>query len=363
MLLFAARLFLRLAVLASLVLLSATASRSFTLSSVLRGQVIPSDGGPAEGLQIRVRVGPFVDSARIQSSGHFSLMLSDDHLRDTVTFVVDAVDPTNRRYHPALVRMDARELAREQRLVLVPQQWVIPSGSFAGTAVQISLHRAFQPPCHHCPAFFRRGSSALAFSGEARIPGWPEESFPLRIAFDRAYSDEVLTARDSTAFWRIVDNMQSDFGSELFRPARYVETLPTEDEPSNTVVVWIVPNLHAAGRGSVGFYQEEIIFGAVWLKHTSSISGFQGASLVTHELMHALGFGHTCSWRSVLADVTRCAGRRSASLTREDVAYVQLAHHVSALARKHQARWGIQAALAGERIFLLGLSAQEEHLP
>jgi hypothetical protein len=47
------------------------------------------------------------------------------------------------------------------------------------------------------------------------------------------------------------------------------------------------------------------------------------AHVVTHEMMHALGFGHTTAWRSVVNP----EGLGSDRLTPEDVAYAELAMH------------------------------------
>lgn len=78
------------------------------------------------------------------------------------------------------------------------------------------------------------------------------------------------------------------------------------------------------------------------------MAGPQGAELVIHELMHALGVGHTCAWRSVAADLRRCPGRRSPVPTAEDVAYTQVLYRVRHLQTARGARWGLEAALAGE---------------
>jgi hypothetical protein len=71
---------------------------------------------------------------------------------------------------------------------------------------------------------------------------------------------------------------------------------------------------------------------------------------VVHELLHTLGFGHTCAWKSVLADVRRCPYMRADAATPEDVAYVQVASRVRDLERAARGRRGMQAALAGENL-------------
>jgi hypothetical protein len=314
------------------------------------GEVLPADGGSPHDLVVRVRAGAFADSAAVDAMGSFSIPLPRDLAGRTVEVRIDAASGTPRRYHPALLQLTPRELHRRQDIILVPRQWRIAAGQYAGQMVEISLHRAFAPPCYGCPSFYRSASTAGWSEPIGGLSVWPAAVFPLRVAFDRERSDQRITARDSAAFWRIAGKMDAAFGRPLFRAAAYDETLIRGEEgPTDVVLVWIVASMRHPGRGSVGFYRDQIISGTVSLRNTSLISAADGPSLVTHELMHALGFGHTCSWRSVLADVTRCPSMRSAVPTATDVAYIELAYGVSTLARSINAPWGIEAALAGER--------------
>src|SRR6185436_9846989 len=100
------------------------------------------------------------------------------------------------------------------------------------------------------------------------------------------------------------------------------------------------------GIGTAVSSSDDIDYGDVRLNRRALRGEEAAPGLVAHELMHTLGFGHTCAWRSVVADVRRCPQLRAPTATEEDVAYAELAAEVRALLRGHPQRWGLEAALA-----------------
>jgi hypothetical protein len=339
--------------------LPGVAAATAPASTAVSGQVYPVDGGPVTELGVWVRAGAWADSAAVDASGTFAVSLPRDLAGAILEVSIDVRGGAQRRYLPALFRLTSRDVQRWQEVILVPLRWHIAAGRYAGVPVDISLHRAFQPPCHGCPAFFRLGATVGVAEPLGGLPVWPDERFPLRVAFDRERSDERVTARDSAAFWRIADAMEHAFGRQFFRPVLYEDVRRVDDDtPADVVLVWIVSSLRDPGRGAIGFYRDRIISGAVSLRSTGVIHAADGPSIVTHELLHTLGFGHTCSWRSVLADVARCPSMRTPAPTPADVAYTELAYRVSTLARSQGIARGIEAALAGERAFILGLPVE-----
>jgi len=323
------------------------------------GRVIPADSGSVAGLRVYLRGAGVADSAEVDSAGNFRLAVPAGRAGDTLELAVDAADSAFRRYHPSVVRLRRGALNAEHRFVMVPLEWTIPHGAYAGARVPIELHRAFRPVCRDCSSFYRRGSENPR-SGAARdlVRTWPEAAFPLRVAFDREFSVGATTARDSAAFWSAADEMEHTFGRDLFRPARFAEAVPQGEEfPNDAIFVQVDPSLHASGLGISSAYGNEIVYGEVRVKEWELVHESDGPHLVTHELLHAMGFGHTCSWRSAMAVAARCPSMRSPVLSREDVAYAQLAQRVRQLQQTHEARWGMEAALEGERMYLLAAGA------
>jgi len=327
--------------------LPAVAAGQAGKADVLRGRVLPADGADARGVRVFARAGTFADSAEVDSLGRFSLPLPEK-LADSVELAVDAGDPAARAFHPARVRIGRDQVAKEQEVVLLPLRWTIRSGRYAGEVVEVSPERAFRTACERCSAFYRRVASR-ADSGRTLVQSWPEERFPLRVAFDREWSGVNVTRRDSLVFWSEARELEEVFGAGMFRPTTYGETLPVGEEESHDVVlVWFDPEMHgASGLGSAISMGAEIEFGDVRLGRQALSADASMRGLVAHELMHTLGFGHTCAWRSVLADVRRCPELRADTATPEDVAYAQMAARVRALQREGRRRWAIEAALAG----------------
>lgn len=317
----------------------------------VHGRLFPADGGPVAGVRVHLRAAAWADSTEVDTLGRFALPLPAALLPgDTVEVRADAAVPTARLYHPAVLRIVPESAGAEQRVVLVPREWTVAAGRHVGRRVAISPARAFQRACAGCSAFYGRPADAAHPGGPQPLRSWREERFPLRVSFDRDNSGNAITARDSVAFWRIADALDADLGEEVLRPAPYAATLPRDEGgPDDVVLVWIEPNLRNSGMGTTTGTRGEITFGAVWLQRSSQIAASTGPHLVTHELVHTLGFGHTCAWRSVMADSSRCPMLQAPAVTETDVAYMQLFRRVADLQRRHRAPWGLEAARAGEQ--------------
>ncbi|HEU4881054.1 MAG TPA: hypothetical protein VFT45_02380, partial [Longimicrobium sp.] len=332
---------------------------------VLRGRVVAADGARPDSLRAFVRwraVGDTavrMDSAAVDSAGRFALPIPAG-AADSLQLIVDAADRTRRAYHPALARIHRREAQAEQGIVLVPRRWTLAGGRYAGQAVEISPHRARTPVCPRCSVFWVRMQSP---GQEAvRFQGWPMSRFPLRVGFDRAHSMPVGAAPDSAAFWLGVDNVEDAFGMDLFRPVRSPQTLAQGIEgmsPTDVVLVLIDPSLPVAGLTMVLGPPGIVEYAAVSLQRRDVVRTTYGAELVAHEMMHALGFGHTCAWRSISADITRCPQLRTPVPSPEDVAHAQVLYRVRDLQRAGGLRWGLDAATAGERVLVLGIPADD----
>jgi hypothetical protein len=317
----------------------------------VRGQVWAADGSPVAGLRVEVSGTAWADSAVTDSAGRFSVARPEE-AGDSLRVVVDAADPSARFFHPSVAAVPRAEWDNEVRMVLVPRRWRIPVGSMAGTEVPVSVVRGFTPTCRGCASgFFRRAVADLTGAHSSTVPAWRPGSFPLRVAFDHEYTSERITGRDSTVFWGDASELEELVGMSLFRPARFVDTSPGDDhDPDDVVLVWVERGLRAAGLGSVTYSGGgDIGYGAVRLHNTISFTRSQVPGLIAHELVHTLGVGHTCSWYSVMADVTICPQQRAPSPTAEDVAYLQVHLAMGRLQRTHRARWGLDAALRGEQ--------------
>jgi len=316
------------------------------LPGVLAGRVIAAGGGGVRGVRVFARMGALADSVDVDSAGAFAVMLPGS-ATDSVELWVDAAEPAARVFQPARLRLGPRESAREQEIVLVPLRWTIRAGRYASHVVEVPLARAFAGACAGCTGFFRHFALPSG-SGRTSLRGWPAERFPLRVAFDRDWSGEPVTARDSAAFWREAEELEETLGADVFRPANFPDAVPRESGgPDDVILVWIDPRMRGiSGLGTAVSNGDDIEYGDLRLNRGALRETAVDPGLVAHELVHTLGFGHTCAWRSVAADVRRCPQLRAPTATAEDVAYVQLAAEIRALLRDHRGRWAVEAALA-----------------
>lgn len=320
----------------------------------LRGRVVTADGVPAAGFRVLVQwtnAGdslPSASAAAVDSAGGYAVPLPA-RLPDSLTVIVDAADAAARTHHPALARIARAEAAWEHGFVLAPREWLVPTGFYAGQRVAVSPMRARRPSCPGCTnGFWIRMAGTRNSVG---FQGWLSSRFPLRVAFERGGSVPVGAVPDSAAFWRAAAGVEGALGMDVFRPVPFGQTLPRriEEDPDDVVLVRIDRTLSTPGLTTMVGSRGNVEYAGVALQRASAVLAAGGTELVQHEMMHALGLGHTCAWRSVLADVYRCPDLRAPTLTPEDVAYTQLLYRVRELQRDGSLRWGLDAAIEGER--------------
>ena len=182
--------------------------------------------------------------------------------------------------------------------------WTIRAGSYAGQSVTLNTELAT-----------KRGSKFLRISklkGDSRYVAWSPSRLPAPVAFR---GGRGIGESDSLAFWSILREMEADMGMRLFDPA----VLPDGSDPSDIIVVDTKNMPHDDGMTLVTWGSPGGVYDArVFLRSTATL---HSSRVVAHEMMHALGFGHTSAWSSIMN-----SGAASPShLTPQDVAYAQFA--------------------------------------
>ena len=189
--------------------------------------------------------------------------------------------------------------------------WTIEVGTYAGLQIPLHVEAAFGKPGNR-EHFWR---IAKGGAGPGAIVGWKSTRYPIPIAFRHTRYSGSISPGDSSAFFSIIAQMNADFGTELFRAV----TLEADDPPD--VIVVDVSDM----RSTDGLSREtwtpwgELFDVRVTFRDSETL---HDARVVTHEMMHALGFGHTLVWRSVLNPREANFATR---VTAEDVAYAELA--------------------------------------
>ena len=321
----------------------------------LAGRVVTGDGASLAGFRAHFRTAEAMWSVPVDGAGAYAL--PTDAAGQMVELFVDepGAAASARRYHPAWLSRLVFALPPQPRvdpvatIVLVPRQWKIEGGTFAGATVAVSANAAFAPPCpalldDNCEGFY----PSSWFSG---IKLWPDSMLPVRVALHHALSNETIRDADSTALWATLRKMGDDMGRPVFRPARYQDLTPLDPGWADYAIVVRVDTTIRNFIAFTGWRWDgfnDLTAGTVRVNRRATLSS---GSLMAHELLHALGFKHSCGWDSVMGGYG-CTG--AASLSAADVAHWQLARHLRDLQRAHATNLGLVEAMQGERVLMLG---------
>lgn len=189
--------------------------------------------------------------------------------------------------------------------------WTIKRGAYAGTTLALRYDSALgsgRDPEH----FWRLPES----SEDGGVVGWNTERFPVPVAFRRGGRSGEISATDSAAFWAIIGEMASDLGVAVFRPA----TLAPAADPEDVIIVDVRLIAGIDGVSRITWKPSGELFDVrVTFREAGTL---HDAAVVMHEMMHALGFGHTKAWISV---VNPSPYGHLSRLSPDDVAYAQVA--------------------------------------
>ena len=292
------------------------------------GRVIPADGGGLVGVRVVATDARGSSEAIVDSSGVFVGALSAPP-SGPVTLRVFS-DSMDARYHASTIQLGAGVAAAPARIVLIPVRWRVRGGEFDGRDVQIDPVRAM--------ARSAEGSGYWRVTRRGRFAGmpvsWVPDSFPVRVAFRHEPGDPMISESDSLGFWQIAVRLERMVGRPLFRPASFAEI----DSGAEGILVTVQRGMAPAGRTFITYDQMGRIYEA--LVTVSRREFLTDSRIAAHELLHAIGLGHTRGWQSVMGPST--GSNDSPSV--DDIAYAQLYYAISDLQRQREAPFGILEA-------------------
>jgi hypothetical protein len=292
------------------------------------GRIIPADNGSLQGVHVVATDARGSYEALLDSSGVFvGAFPAPPSGRVTLRVFSESADP---RYHTSIVTLGGahRTLAR---VVLVPVRWRIRGGAFDGRDVSIDPVRAAANSLE--ASGFWRVTKRGQFAG--RAVSWVVDSFPVRVAFRHERGDPLISVSDSVAFWEIAGQVERLIGRSLFRPTSFAEI----DSGADGILVTVNRGMSAAGRTFITYDPTGRIYEA--LVTVADRRFLTEPRIAAHELLHAIGLGHTRSWTSVMAPNTGANNVPSV----DDVAYAQLYYAISELQRQREAPFGILEAV------------------
>jgi hypothetical protein len=290
--------------------------------SLVHGRLVTVDDGPVAGMRALIDWGSVVDTVLFDAIGRFA-MLPGSSRGDSLTLIVEAAD--SGRYHRVRARISAQRISGALDVLLIPRLWRVDGGRFAGAEVPIDVD-----------AVLRRGDDRGSF-GRLRgkqLIGWTVGSFPVPVVLRRD-SGSRLSEDDSIAFWSTVRTVEQSLGGRYFLPAGDTLLRGT----IYPVDIRIDPRLNADAKTWVSWNRDGQIFeGLISFRSSAEL---RSESVVGHELLHLLGFGHTAAWPSTLSPrITNGTG-----VTAADVAYAQLLLRAHELERSLEIVGGFTASM------------------
>jgi len=291
-------------------------------SYLFGGRIIAADNGSLDGVHVIATDARGTYEALIDSSGTFvGSFPTQPSSRVTLRVFSDSAAP---RYHTSVVTLAPGVPGEATRIVLLPRHWRIRGGPFDGREVPIDPARA-TTRYGDGPGYWRLSRRS------GRAVTWVADSFPVRVAFRHASADPFVSPNDSIRFWDMATNLERVLGRRLFRPASFEDV----DAGGDGIFVAVNPRMPAAGKTFITYDGTGRIYEALV---TVSRNAYLGDSRVAvHELLHAIGFGHTRGWGSIMGPNADGID----SPTAEDVAYAQLLYAISRLQRDREAPFGI----------------------
>ena len=275
--------------------------------ALLFGRIVTADSEPAAGLRVVVEwsrsaartLAP--DTLDVDRYGRFATP-APESVDDSV--VVSIVAAPDSRYYPTRIIVSRSRLVEELRVVVIPREWTIRRGRFAGSTVRIF------------PSDALRRTPDLGSFGRVtnrHVVGWDAASFPLRVVLRHDMAPNI-SARDSIAFWEAAHEVEESIGLTLFQPTSDT----TGDNRVFPIDVRLDPGISPSGLTFVSWDRTGRLFeGSVRFRTSREI---EHPSVVAHELLHALGFGHTTAWPSAM----QARGPGLPGITAEDAAFAQL---------------------------------------
>lgn len=383
----------------------------------LHGTVHTFDGSTMPALRAYSTNGGLTDSVNVDADGtyilgvhsHFSGALNTELL-------IDAVDKSNRKFFPSLTPISitckgdfeciGSFLDSAQNVILVPRQYTLTRGRFAGQTLTVDLDAANDEATTVQPSFLMSTGLDNTTYPVNGVPTdrkqfntdetfWMADSFPIAVAMHRSQSNQAFAnaAADSVFLWNALNEIQTALGYNIWypvndNPAWSVPTGFANPKVPNKTYLLILndtvgpasisggggtaPLLDNLGTrsptilGLVDFHltgwrgtkvdhwldavempQEQSVF----IRYESLMSN---AALLTHESMHGMGIGHGCHWVSTQSYCGQFAAQ-DGKVRFEDAAYTLLMMDVYKAAWKYRAPLAMPSALFGSRAIMQGL--------
>lgn len=245
---------------------------------------------------------------------------------------------------PSLVRPLAGQVVN---VILLPREIAIPSCSaYAGQIVPINLDAAFRSIPGSTSAFFDR---VPAISGDrVVVASWNLPSIPIAFS-DTGVASKRISAEDSLEIISALATL-TQYTCQRFHITSVAQAT------ASGVIIHKDPAFAALGAHSMAlpalrgdYARADVVVRTLVPTHTTVRDSTRRT--VMHEFMHVLGFGHTCSWPTVMTTGTVCNDSLRAMVpSREDVAHFFAMQYVRRAERESATVLSLGAAYAADLV-------------
>jgi hypothetical protein len=245
---------------------------------------------------------------------------------------------------PSLVRSNA---AGTLNVVMLPSQITIPSCSvYGGQVVALDLEQAFASAPGQSSYFDR--INTVPSVGKVVVASWNQASILVALS-DTGGPAKHFSPDDIAEVTAALSSLTSHFCQEFhLAPVSVARTIG--------VVVHKDPNFVALGAHSMAVPPSRGDYASANVV-IRTIGGIDPAvrdssrRTILHEFVHVLGFGHTCSWSSVMTTGTVCKeARYSLVPSPEDVAYYFAMRYAREAERALQTLFSVGPAYVGAMV-------------
>lgn len=266
---------------------------------------------------------------------------------DTLSIAVRGDRESEGEIIPSTARFPVVELPDSMAILILPRSFRIPAGAWKGRSVRVRLVDLY-------------GDAAAESSLFRREPPlfWRRDLTPVVIG-PSAHQEAILKGLESA---------EKTVGFDLFSPPLLQDKgdhSPRRGRVEITTLVFGKDDLSSPRvLGHSGIHRE-----CLEAASETCIPGVESGTLVVawipnigiprisfeHEMMHVLGFGHTCAVDSILGVGTHCPSTSPANstnrLTMADVAAFWLRQTMAEVMRELHFGMGVDASVRGEFIF------------
>lgn len=283
--------------------------RVFEVSS--RGVGIPS------GLKVCANWGGAPECTDVSPAGEYSLVTRFTR-SDSIEFSVLCKTACPNLLVPTdTVSRD--EFGSVKNFSVLNKRWEVLQGYWKGSVVSISPQKAYA-----------RALDGLSFWNEDRRYFWRQQDFPIKVFFDRDEYGVPITSEDSTAMWGYINELEVELGRDVFVPAS-IQQVTVVRSPGSAAfykggIGISVRSDSFPSRGGANPEMQGYIVGGRCEFSLHPLVSVRVRLAVKHELMHALGFGHTPhqSWYpGVMTNFQKNWEPTHGYLALEEVAYME----------------------------------------